>query len=335
MHIFIDESGTFALSTKPASISAVGSLTIPDHSMRGFEKLYGRIRRTLPKSDGQVKGRLLGEKEVGEVVEVLRKIGGIFEVVLIDLAMHSLEQLEAHRARQAVAITAHLTDEHHPDFKHTVWNLRSDLERMPIQLYVQAVAMENLVYHTINNAQTYYAFRSPAELKNYHWIVDAKHNGSKITPWEDWWRTATLPMLASHTFRAPFMQVEGGDYSGLARFRTTVSDWKRQFAPTSTPGEFFDLRLLMDESFRFSDESEFGLEAVDILVNAMRRSLAGNFTREGWLKLSQLMINRVPHCFQFIRLNEGPLPQSPAYVSVLKDFKRGGRSMLPPRHYLE
>ena len=63
--------------------------------MKGFEKLYGRLRRRLPKTKGEVKGRDLSEGEVVEVARILRKIGALFEVVVVDMGMHSKEDLVA------------------------------------------------------------------------------------------------------------------------------------------------------------------------------------------------------------------------------------------------
>ena len=132
MHIFIDESGTFAPQIhRRHSISAVGALVIPSSAMKGFEKLYARLRRRLPKTKGEVKGRDLSEAHVIEVARILRKIGALFEVVAVDLGMHSKEELTFHKTGQAEAMTAHLTPEHHTTLVGAIWKLRRELEDMP------------------------------------------------------------------------------------------------------------------------------------------------------------------------------------------------------------
>jgi hypothetical protein len=98
-----------------------------------------------------------------------------------------------------------------------------------------------------------------------------------------------------------FFIIEGGDYSGLDRYETTLDYWQRRFVETGEREVFFDIRLLMQEDFRFSSESEPELEVVDVLVNTMRRSVSGNFAREGWLDPPKLMIHRKPHCFRLAR----------------------------------
>ena len=303
--------------------------------MEGFEKLYGRLRRRLPKTKGEVKGRTLSEREVVEVARILRKIGALFEVVAIDMGMHSKEDLLYHRAGQAEAMTATLTSEHHPNLIEAVWELRRQLEDMSLQLYVQSVAMGELVYQTLNHASTYFAFRIPRELGEYHWRIDGKDRLG-ITQWEKWWSTVILPMLESKTFREPLIAAEGGDYRWQEQFRKHPDDYKLRFVNDSEKGEFFDLREVIAENLGFSSDPEFGLEAVDIVTNAIRRSLSGNFAREGWIAIPQLMIGRASHCVRLITLSrESTLSSSIPYAKVLRDFRHGGRPMFPRRYFDE
>ncbi len=336
MHIFVDESGTFVpVMGGRSSISAVGALVLPTTAMRGFEKLYGRLRSRLPKTKGEVKGRDLSEEEVVEVARILRKTGALFEVIVIDMGMHSNDDLEFHKLGQAGAVTSHLTPEHHPTVVEQVWALRRQLEEMPLQLYVQSVAMGELVYQTLNHANTYFAFRMPRELGEYHWRIDGKDK-LKATPWENWWSTVIRPMLESKTFREPFIGAEGGDYRWQERFRVYPDGYKLQFVNDSEKGEFFDVNLIMTEDFCFSSESEFGLEAVDIVTNTIRRSLSGNFSRNGWMAIPQLIIHRASHCIRLISLaREGSLSRQVPYAAVLRDFRNGGRLMFPKRYLSE
>ena len=308
---------------------------ISSSGMKGFEKLYTRLRRRLPKSKGEVKGRDLSEGEVVEVAKMLRKIGALFEVVAIDMGMHSQDELVHHKSGQAEAMTAHLTSDHHPNLVEQVWELRRTLEDMPLQLYVQAVAMGELVYQTLKHADIYFAFRKPRELAGYHWRIDGK-DPLKITPWEKWWSTVVLPMLESKTFREPMIGMEGGDYRWHERFRNRPDDYKLQFVNDAEKGDFFDLRMIMTEDFRFSAEPELGLEAVDIVTNTIRRSLSGHFARAGWLAIPQLMIDRGSHCIKLITLSRESVASHPMpYAKVLDDFRRGGRSLFPRSFFEE
>lgn len=213
MHIFIDESGNFTRREDGTSaISAVGALVIKDSAMAGFRKLYGRLRKRLPKDGKEVKGRLLNEAEVAQVCKVLKTVGAIFEVVATDLALQSDEEIEKHQSVQAEKITENLTDEFSDDFKEEVWDLRKQLEAHPKQLYLQSVCMSELIHSTLNHADVYHSLRFPRELGSYTWRIDAKGRDGK-TNWEEWWEQTLLPILESKSVREPFMRIESGDYS--------------------------------------------------------------------------------------------------------------------------
>lgn len=328
MRIFIDESGTF---TGANNISAVGALVIPDQHFGGFEKLYGRLRKNLPKDKGEVKGRLLQEEHVRDVCHVLRKVGCLFEAIAVDTAFQTEKDVKNHMLGQADGMTKHLTDKHQQTLIEAVWRLRHQLEAMSPQLYVQSCAMVELVYNVLNHANLYHAFRLWKELGEYHWIIDAKNRDTR-TPWEEWWSTVLLPLIESKSFKEPFIAAEGGNYAAHERFRTTPNEYMRQFFNFSGKEEHFSLHPILKEDFRFSWDGEFGLEAADILINAVRRSLAGNFRREGWLPVRELMVHRKQHYIQLISLapDDGKKPKV-GYNGVLKDFSTGGRNMLPPR----
>lgn len=331
MHIFIDESGTFSPDTRGrSSICAVGALVIPSLGMEGFERLYRRLRPKLPTEKGEVKGRRLSEAEVGEVVKLLRKVGALFEVVAIDMHEHSIEEIADHRRRQAEEIIANVTPQHHPNMVASLRAYKAQLEQTSLQLYVQSILLGDLIYETLNHANTYFAFRFPQELGSYHWLVDAKER-DKTTNWEKWWSTMVMPLLESRSFQKPFMQAEGGDYAAHEKFRiSSLGEFKSQFVRDPKKGQFFSLREIMKKDFQFSADAAPGLEAVDIVTNAVKRSMNGNFRREGWLLLPQIMIHRRTHYIGLVHLNRSYEGRSAApYMKVLNDFRRGGRPLVP------
>jgi hypothetical protein len=88
LRIFIDESGSFT-GYHTRSISAVGALAIPDGKLDFIEKKYAKIRTHLPIEKGQVKGRLLNEQQVNEVVTMLSRNNVLFEIAVVDLGFHN------------------------------------------------------------------------------------------------------------------------------------------------------------------------------------------------------------------------------------------------------
>lgn len=334
MHIFIDESGPFVRGETRPSISAVGALVVPNYGMSGFEKLYARLRRTLPKdTNGEVKGRLLSEGHIPRVVDVLRKVGCLFEVVIMDHSVQSDEEVRTHQKIQAQKITENLDENFSEKFKDQVYALRTELERMTPQLYLQSVSMGELLYSTLFHANIYYAFRHPKELGNYYWVIDAK-GANGITRWEKWWSDTISPFMESKCARNPLAAVEGADWSAHERFRIGADAPTKKGLEIPADADVFDIGAVLKENMRFSSDSEPGLECVDILVNTIRRSMVGNFRREGWLPVRELMVNRRPHCLNLVHVGQDQ-HRSGSHLNrqLVQDFRNGGRALLRPSDY--
>lgn len=334
MHIFIDESGTFVPGRRKTSISAVGSLIVPDRSIGGLEKLYGRLRQSLPKEGNEVKGRLLQEEQIQKVCSVLKTLGCLFEVNAIDMSLHSDELVLEHKRRQAEKLTANLTKEHHDSLVNQVLELQKFLVNLSPQLYVQSIVLSELIFDAIQNASLYFSLRSPEELSKYHWVIDAKSDQGP-TNWEEWWTVVILPMLESKTVRNPIIQASFADYSAHQRFETKFSDYKTKIYGTDPEATGLDIKMMLGESMQFPSESLLGLELVDILTNATRRSLMGNLKRSGWSKIPPIMVHRNSHYINLITLDTTQVgPSTLPYLSVLNDFRTGGKSLLRPSDYL-
>ena len=129
---------------------------------------------------------------------------------------------------------------------------------------------------------------------------------------------------------------------------STSGDWKRDYGSRTEARSESDgmatgpyswrasPRLYLTEDFQFSSEPEFGLEAVDIVTNTIRRSLSGHFNRAGWLAIPQLMIHRASHCIKLISLSREDQSSRPVpYANVMNDFRHGGRAMFPQGYFDE
>jgi hypothetical protein len=329
MHIFIDETGSFAIPAPFPSPSLVGALVIPDRKLKYFDRIYGRLRPKLPKDKGEVKGRVLNEEEIRSVVEVLLRCECLFEATVIELGTHTETGLTKHKMEQAKRITANLTEEHSSAAKTLLIQRKQELESSTLPQYVQTVVTIELIYRIINHATAYFCQRYPKELGAFHWVVDAKGRGSIATSWEKWWSFMMLPMLQTMFLEKPAMHLTWGDYTYFKRFEMEMPDYLEGVFPKSAERLGTNLRLLMTESFRFSSASEYGLEAVDIITNATRRALGGRLRKEGWGLIPQLMIHRKEHYLQFISMevDREPDRQFP-YAPVVREYRRNGRPMV-------
>jgi hypothetical protein len=326
VHIFIDESGSFTRSPGTNSISAVGALTIPDTQLARVDRHYQSIRRTLPKENGEVKGRRLSEPEIARVVTMLAARDVLFEVSTIDLSLGTDAEIASHQAEQADRITAGITPKHGPPAVQLANNLRARLEASPPQLYIQSVLTFSLIARVLDHSTMYYVQRRPMELGAFHWVIDAKER-LKTTDWEDWWSYMVMPMLQSKSIKEPMPMIIGQDYSHFHRFDMEIPAYLTEINEAPKSGLVADIRKIMTENFRFSSGIETGLELVDILTNATRRALVGNLKIEGWGNIHRLMIHRREQCLGVVAMGSIPEGHRPAFTSVIRHFGGGGRSM--------
>jgi hypothetical protein len=326
MHIFIDESGSFTRPGEPA-VSAVGALVVPDRRLPYLIRRYLKIRPSLPQEKGEVKGRLLSEDQVASIVALINRVDALFEVSVIDMAMHSEADIASHKAGQEHAMTSNLTAEHHENIHKEIAALRSRLEEMAHQLYIQSVLTFDVIARVLRHSTLYYAQRIPRELSAFSWIIDGKEP-FRVTPWEDWWSQVVLPMLQSKFLREPMWHLKGADYSHYDRsFQAELGDHLMEFVKDKSATDATDLRKVMSH-FRFSSEPEPGLELADIVTNAVRRAMMGNLQIDGWRHVPCLMIHRKFHYIAMIALTNKDAPSNPGYMPVLHHFEHGGKSLL-------
>jgi hypothetical protein len=86
LYVFIDESGTFS-GFHDGSINVVGTLAIPDAKLQFLEKKFAKVWARLPLDKGEVKGRLLNEDQIDEVVTLLARNEVVFEATVLDLGL--------------------------------------------------------------------------------------------------------------------------------------------------------------------------------------------------------------------------------------------------------
>jgi hypothetical protein len=182
---------------------------------------------------------------------MLQRYEVLFEVTAVDLAMHLPGDILKHQLAQAERFTRHLTDEHHPNLRRQVFDLRRRLEDMAPQLYAQSAATFSVIETVIQHATMFYAQRIPKELGEFHWVIDGKDRIG-ITDWEKWWSVVVSMDLQSRSIRNPLVTLREADYSHLdRRFRGEIAD---HLKPHFKGGrdDAIDVGMIMTESFRFS-----------------------------------------------------------------------------------
>lgn len=256
-----------------------------------------------------MKGSALDEPKIVEVISLLKDYDVIVDICAIDVGSHTEQQVTTFKRVQADKLTDSLTPRHHPAMVEDVNRHRDYLLRMSNQLFVQAFCVILLIDRVIETATLYYSQRIPQELGAFNWVADAKD--IKITKSEQWWSLMMLPFTETMSVNKPMMILDGGDYSHFERFRKPLDGvpehHKDAFDEADAPFEADDLKMILQESFKFADSREDdGLQLVDIVAGTFTRAMNGNLKKEGWENLGTLIVRRRPQSVRMIILNANP-----------------------------
>jgi hypothetical protein len=324
VHIFIDESGSFA-GFHAGSISVVGALIIPDVLIDKVNAKYAKLRASLPKEGREVKGRLLNEAQIDKVALLLVRNEALFEITAVDFGIHEEEAVRDYKRKLGEQMLAKVPN-FRKDVQPEVQAASEYILKAPVNLFVQALVTFDVLHRVIANAPNFFAQRKPYELGSFCWTVDGKDR-AKVTRWEEWWANYAQGALATMSQKRPagrFPENFHADYSAFDKFKVV-----------DRPGEEgISLKLLL-KTIQFLSGVEYGLEMVDILANAVRRSLTGNLQKEGWQNIHRLMIHRNEGPYiSFVVYHEGPdVIRNPPYADVVREgFSKGGRLMLTKRN---
>jgi hypothetical protein len=321
LHVFIDESGSFT-GYHNRSLSVVGALAIPDGKLEFIKRKYAVLRPRLPLENGEVKGRLLNERQVNEVVAMLARNDVLFEVTALDLGFHTESDIAIYKQKHAEGMLARVSGFREPD-RTLVEQACHQISTTSLPLYLQAIITFEVLHSIINHVPLYFAQRQPPELAKFTWIVDGKEP-KKITNWEMWWSWYARGALANMSIRRPMPRLDGADYSFYDRFTGKID---------GGPEDGTDTSLLL-ENLRFLSAVEPGLELADIIVNATRRALMGTLDEAGWRSIPRLMVHRNEPYIKFISLRQdgSDIIRHPSYAGIVRQFfSTGGKPMLAPR----
>lgn len=162
MRIYIDEAGNFVVPADGQSLfSLVLALVIPTSIESGLSHEFLRLRDSWPNNAVEIKGSKLDEAQAAQLIELVSRYDVIVKFFAVDMTTHGDAAVGPFKARQADAITAHLTPEHHPPIVAQLRGLGDAIRRMPNQLFVQAFLMIELVLKIIEESTLYYVQRLP------------------------------------------------------------------------------------------------------------------------------------------------------------------------------
>lgn len=289
MHIFIDESGSFVIPNMVVpKVSSVVSLTIPDEYLDIIIEQYLHLRNAWG-FNCEVKGSKLTEKQISDVISLLRNHNVLVEIVCLDIAAHKKEGVEKYKNFQADKLVENLTDEHHENMVRQLHKYKDRLASLPNQLFLQAMMSIQLMKRILTNSTLYYSQCMPKELGSFNWFIDAKNANVDKTDYEELWSTLLMPIMQSNFKLGQF---EDGDYSYFSRYDVAfeeMTEHQKSLGSKDSIGAT-DIKKLISENLSFSDSSSvIGLQLVDIIASAFNRAMNGNLGVKGWRHLGALM----------------------------------------------
>jgi hypothetical protein len=230
----------------------------------------------------------------------------LLQIAMIDLGLHTEDEITKFKEQQAKNITANITAEHHANVIQQANEIRAAFEKMPNQLFIQAMLMFLLIPRTLLHMIWYYARRIPEELQWFYWMVDAKEKSK--TAFESAWSTALFPIMSTQSANDPISFVEGGDYSYFEKFEERNTEWIKQIEQEKglEPGELVSAKLwkVIGEHFVFQDSKfNLGLQMADILANATQRAMNRKLKLAGWRDIGRLMMTRRPTAIQLVQMS--------------------------------
>ncbi len=307
MRIYIDEAGSFVVpsSAKESSYSLVLAVAIPSRVETDLFKELLLLRGSWPNQEGEVKGSKLSESQAAQVINLVSRYDVLVNFCSIDMAAHGDKFVADFKVRQAAAVIANLTPEHHPNLVSQLNGYADYIRGMANQLFVQAFVTINLILEAIQELTLYYVQRQPKELGDIAWTVDRKDR--TITQMEDMWTALILPMSESHFVKKPLLSPIGANFSQFdARYGITPEktdnemfrhlEWLYKthgLKPPSGGEKSLHAKRLLTEQLEFLDSRDSpGLQLADMLAMILRRALINHLQLSGWQNFGMLLVRK-------------------------------------------
>ena len=306
MHIYIDESGIFSNPANKENVaSCISALAVPTTKKKELFKQFKALTRNWRDANGEVKGSNLDEPQVASIIALLRKFDVILELVVIDLGLHTEDEITKYKELQVSNMIGDIPPDHNPDVLKRAQEIQSVFAGMSNQLVIQANLMFLLIPRILFHMILYYARRIPEELQWFYWMVDAKNESKNA--YEDAWSTALYPVMAGQSAKNPAPFAEGGDYSYFKKFERPDTEVIKRVEEEKgvEPGKLSSVRLGdIFEHFEFQDSRwNVGLQMADVLANAAQRALNGRLQISGWGEIGRLMLQRGTNPIQFVKFD--------------------------------
>lgn len=280
MNIYIDESGSFVNAPVTGKWNAVAALAVPETERKKLEHLVHRLKTsTLGTSTKEVKLHELTEDAYIKFIADLANLNVAVFCTATDAGLNTTVSVLVHQKHQTQEILRHLDKMKYEGGRQGVMLMAAQLEKLPVQLYVQLICQMDLMFDVVSRVITYFAQHSPSALREFRWRVDQKN--SSRTDFEDAFEKLSPALLQTMSMDEPLMMVKGFDYSGMSQYEFkdgNVPEYLRQDYGIEVTNAL-NIQKLVRGNIKFMDSADsLGIQTADLVVSGIRRCLRKQFS---------------------------------------------------------
>lgn len=274
MHIFLDESGTFASSQQRGSWCVVAAYVVPEATLAAAEETVLWFRHDAGNPlGGELKRSDAPEWAYFRFLERLTLLNGIAFAVATDTSLNG--NVDAHRAIQAAKIQSNENRMLHQAGKDMVRQLAQDVVALPQQSYVELICRTLLAWDVVKHGTLYYAQRVPETLGAFSWRFDQKN--LTRNRFETTFERLAIAFMQSMSIGDPLIHLVEGNYTAFERFA-----WHKE-APHWLPAlkegsSHLNANMIWREDLDFVDSKRMlGVQIADLIVSGVFACLRGRF----------------------------------------------------------
>jgi len=273
MHIFLDESGSFACSTKRDSFCLVVAYIVPEATLPAVEDAILWFRHDAGNPlGGELKRRDAPEWAYLRFLERLNALNGIAVAVATDSSLNG--QVADHRRLQAKNIRDYAPKMIHEQGKKMVNDLADAMVRLSDQNYVELFCRTYLAWEVVKISTLYFSQRVPETLGTFSWRFDQKN--LTRNRFETTFEAIAPAFMQTISMRETLIHLVEADYSAFERFswEGEEPDW----LPTLKPGRGrINAGKIWREDLDFVDSKRvLGVQAADLIASGLYGVLRGN-----------------------------------------------------------
>ncbi len=274
MNIFIDESGSFALDSKPGRWNVVAALvTTESQDEHVISSLRDLKESTGVSSTHELKLKDISESDYVRLLERVYETGAVLHAVATDSSWSRPELVRTHRLKQSALVRANLPRMLHCGGREGVQLLADEIDGLSEQLYAQLVVQAQLIEHVVRLSVVYYALREPQTLGSFKWRIDQK-DWPKST-FERVFERLTPGVLQAMSAAEPFALVSGADYRYFLPF--LLSPHYREGGTEPRPSGIDIGKLFRSDLKSVDSRTCPGVQVVDLLATGLRKCLRGSY----------------------------------------------------------